>query len=115
LLDHERFSARLGLSQTHFPLESDLRFRLISRWTRLLFADVQNIYYTTRQTYGRQFSYRKLWRQIASNGDIIFATAYATQRDDDKQLKFQNALKHIGFDIKLKPYIQRSDGSAKGD
>jgi uncharacterized LabA/DUF88 family protein len=80
-----------------------------------LFADVQNIYYTTRQAYGRQFNYRKLWRQIASDGDIIFATAYATQRDNDKQLKFQNALKHIGFNIKLKPYIQRSDGSAKGD
>ncbi|MEE9158157.1 MAG: NYN domain-containing protein, partial [Gammaproteobacteria bacterium] len=27
----------------------------------------------------------------------------------------QSALKHIGFTIKLKPYIQRSDGSAKGD
>ena len=24
-------------------------------------------------------------------------------------------LKHIGFTVKLKPYIQRSDGSAKGD
>ena len=33
----------------------------------------------------------------------------------DKQLKFQNALKQIGFTVKLKPYIQRSDGSAKGD
>ncbi|MCK4674442.1 MAG: NYN domain-containing protein, partial [Gammaproteobacteria bacterium] len=29
--------------------------------------------------------------------------------------KFQDALKHIGFTVKLKPYIQRSDGSAKGD
>ncbi|MDH5514652.1 MAG: NYN domain-containing protein, partial [Gammaproteobacteria bacterium] len=27
----------------------------------------------------------------------------------------QDALKHIGFTVKLKPYIQRSDGSAKGD
>lgn len=30
-------------------------------------------------------------------------------------LNFQNALKQIGFTVKLKPYIQRSDGSAKGD
>jgi uncharacterized LabA/DUF88 family protein len=43
------------------------------------------------------------------------ATAYAIHRNDDKQLKFQDALRHIGFTIKLKPYIQRSDGSAKGD
>ncbi|RTE64781.1 NYN domain-containing protein [Amphritea opalescens] len=80
-----------------------------------IFADVQNIYYTTRQAYGRQFNYRKLWQTISQQGDIVSATAYAIHRGDDNQLKFQNALKHIGFDIKLKPYIQRSDGSAKGD
>jgi uncharacterized LabA/DUF88 family protein len=80
-----------------------------------IFADVQNIYYTTRQAYGRQFNYRKLWQQISSEGEIVSATAYATQRGDDQQIKFQDALKHIGFTVKLKPYIQRSDGSAKGD
>ena len=80
-----------------------------------IFADVQNIYYTTRQAYGRQFNYRELWRRISSDGEIVSATAYATHRADDRQLKFQDALKHIGFTVKLKPYIQRSDGSAKGD
>ncbi len=80
-----------------------------------IFVDVQNIYYTTRQAYKRQFNYRKLWQIISAQGDIIAATAYAIHRADEKQLKFQDALKHIGFSIKLKPYIQRSDGSAKGD
>ena len=80
-----------------------------------IFVDVQNIYYTTRQTYGRQFNYRALWRRISSQGEIVSATAYATHRDDNQQLKFQDALRYIGFNVKLKPYIQRSDGSAKGD
>ncbi len=80
-----------------------------------LFADVQNIYYTCRQGYGRQFNYRKLWQQIAGQGEIVSATAYAIDRADPQQLKFQNALQQIGFTVKLKPYIQRSDGSAKGD
>jgi len=80
-----------------------------------IFADVQNIYYTTRDAYGRQFNYRKLWQRISAEGEIVSATAYAIHRNDDKQLKFQDALKHIGFTVKLKPYIQRSDGSAKGD
>lgn len=80
-----------------------------------IFVDVQNIYYTTRQAYGRQFNYRKLWQRISSTGDIVSATAYAIHRDDEKQLQFQNALKQIGFSVKLKPYIQRSDGTAKGD
>jgi uncharacterized LabA/DUF88 family protein len=80
-----------------------------------IFVDVQNIYYTTRQAYARQFNYTALWQRISAQGEIVSALAYAIQRDDDKQLKFQNALRQIGFTIKLKPYIQRSDGSAKGD
>ncbi len=80
-----------------------------------LFVDVQNIYYTTRDAYSRQFNYKKLWERISSEGEIVCANAYATHRGDDKQIKFQDALKHIGFTVKLKPFIQRSDGSAKGD
>jgi uncharacterized LabA/DUF88 family protein len=80
-----------------------------------VFVDVQNIYYTTRQAFGRQFDYRKLWQRISAEGEIVYATAYAIDRGNDKQRRFQNALRHIGFAVKLKPYIQRSDGSAKGD
>lgn len=80
-----------------------------------IFADVQNIYYTTRQAYGRQFNYRKFWQQLSTEGEIVYAIAYAIDRSDEQQRKFQSALKHIGFTVKLKPYIQRSDGSAKGD
>jgi len=80
-----------------------------------VFVDVQNIYYTTRDTYQRQFNYRLLWQELIAQGDIVLANAYAIQRSDDQQHKFQKALKHIGFDVKLKPFIQRSDGSAKGD
>jgi len=80
-----------------------------------IFVDVQNIYYTTRQSYGRQFDYRKLMKRIRTEGEIVSATAYAIDRGDEKQLKFQNALKQMGFTVRLKPYIQRSDGSAKGD
>ncbi|PML76180.1 NYN domain-containing protein [Enterovibrio norvegicus] len=80
-----------------------------------VFADVQNVYYTTRQAYGRQFNYRGLWKKLEGMGEIVSATAYAIRRDDDQQIKFQDALRHIGFDVKLKPYIQRSDGSTKGD
>jgi uncharacterized LabA/DUF88 family protein len=80
-----------------------------------VFVDVQNIYYTTRDSYQKQFNYRKFWQQLSAQGDIVIANAYATQRHDSQQQKFQSALKHIGFQVKLKPFIQRSDGSAKGD
>lgn len=80
-----------------------------------VFVDVQNIYYTTRDAFGRQFDYRKLWQRINDEGEIVTANAYAIDRGDDRQKKFQDALEHIGFKVRLKPYIQRSDGSAKGD
>ena len=80
-----------------------------------VFVDVQNIYYTTQDAFGRKFDYRKLWQKLSGEFDIVIANAYAIHRGDDKQLKFQNALKSIGFNVKRKPYIQRRDGSAKGD
>ncbi|MDH2431373.1 NYN domain-containing protein [Pokkaliibacter sp. MBI-7] len=80
-----------------------------------VFADVQNIYYTCKQAYGRSFNYRALWQRLSMSGQIVTACAYAIHRGDEQQLKFQDALRHIGFEVKLKPYIQRSDGSAKGD
>ncbi|PKF61206.1 nuclease [Psychromonas sp. psych-6C06] len=80
-----------------------------------IFADVQNIYYTSRQAYGKQFNYRKLWQRIQSQGEITHAFAYAIDKGDNQQKKFQDMLKHLGFTVKLKPYIQRSDGTAKGD
>ena len=80
-----------------------------------IFVDVQNIYYTCRQSFNKQFNYRALWNFIAEQGDIVTANAYAISRNDSQQQAFQKALKHIGFDVKLKPFIQRSDGSAKGD
>tara|TARA_B100001996_G_scaffold349765_1_gene308691 strand:+ start:139 stop:609 length:471 start_codon:yes stop_codon:yes gene_type:complete len=80
-----------------------------------IFVDVQNIYYTTRDQFGRSFNYKFFWNQISSENKIIKAHAYAIDKGDEKQQKFQYALKTIGFNIKLKPYISRIDGSAKGD
>ncbi len=80
-----------------------------------VFVDVQNIYYTTRDVYHRQFDYRKLWKQLSDIGTIVVANAYAIDKGNLGQGKFQSALAHIGFKVKLKPFISRQDGSAKGD
>ena len=80
-----------------------------------IFIDVQNIYYTTRDTFNRSFDYKRFWHHIESKDEIIKAIAYATDRGDERQQKFQYALRSIGFNVKLKPYISRADGSSKGD
>ena len=80
-----------------------------------LFVDVQNIYYTTRHAYTRNFDYNRFWEQATADRGVVCAYAYAIDRGDQKQQQFQNILRGIGFQVKLKPYIQRRDGSAKGD
>ncbi|GLS25348.1 NYN domain-containing protein [Marinibactrum halimedae] len=81
----------------------------------LILVDVQNVYYTTRQVFKRNFDYNQFWAQATHNREVTKAFAYAIDRGDQKQYEFQNILRAIGFDVKLKPFIQRSDGSAKGD
>ncbi len=80
-----------------------------------IFVDVQNIYYTTREAYGCNFDYNAFWAKATENRKVMKAVAYAIDRGDEKQRQFQNILRAIGFDVRLKPFIQRSDGSAKGD
>ncbi len=80
-----------------------------------ILADVQNLYYTSREAYQRNFDYNAFWRQVTAGRTLVKAIAYAIDRGDEKQRQFQNILRAIGFEVKLKPFIQRSDGSAKGD
>jgi uncharacterized LabA/DUF88 family protein len=80
-----------------------------------IFVDVQNIYYTVRQAFNAHFDYNAFWRKVTADREVVKATAFAIQRDDAKQRQFQDILRGIGFEVKLKPFITRADGSAKGD
>ena len=80
-----------------------------------IFADVQNIYYTVYEKHHSHFDYTAFFKKATSGRKLVKAIAYATDRGDDRQLRFQNILRTIGFDVKLTPFIQRADGSAKGD
>ena len=80
-----------------------------------IFADVQNIYYTVKQQYNCHFNYGSFFDEVTAGRNLVKAVAYAVDRGDRKQEQFQRILEKIGFEIKLTPYIQRADGSAKGD
>jgi uncharacterized LabA/DUF88 family protein len=80
-----------------------------------IFVDVQNIYYTCRQAYDRNFDYNKFWAEATRGRELICAYAYATDRGDEKQSQFQDILRAIGFDVKLKPMLKRRDGTTKAD
>jgi uncharacterized LabA/DUF88 family protein len=80
-----------------------------------IFVDVQNIYYTCREAYQANFDYNKFWAEVTRNREVIGAFAYATDRGDEMQRQFQNILRAIGFTVKLKPMLQRRDGTTKAD
>ena len=80
-----------------------------------IFVDVQNIYYTTKEHYNLNFNYKIFIEQISKSHEIIKAVAYAIDKNDPKQKQFQRTLESFGFEVKLKPFIKRGDGSAKGD
>jgi uncharacterized LabA/DUF88 family protein len=83
--------------------------------TVAVFVDVQNIYYTTRQQFACHFDYNRFWAEVTRDRKVVKAIAFAIDRHDEKQKQFQDILRGIGFEVKLKPFIQRRDGSAKGD
>lgn len=80
-----------------------------------ILVDAQNVYYTTKQAYGCGFDYNAFWKIATADRQLVRAIAYSCARGDPKQNQFQNILRAIGFEVRLKPYIQRSDGSAKCD
>ncbi|WP_217516710.1 LabA-like NYN domain-containing protein [Vibrio metschnikovii] len=80
-----------------------------------ILVDVQNVYYTCRERYGRHFNYNQFWRQVTQGRHVFKANAYAIASKEPQQRQFHHILRGVGFEVMLKPFIQRSDGSAKGD
>jgi uncharacterized LabA/DUF88 family protein len=80
-----------------------------------VFVDVQNVYYTCREVYQRNFDYNAFWARITQGSELTCAFAYATDRGDAKQMQFQHILHSIGFTVKLRPVLKRLDGTTKAD
>jgi uncharacterized LabA/DUF88 family protein len=112
-------AARKGLHAVQMPVRLPaLKCKGLDRTDMssvTILVDVQNIYYTCREAYQQNFDYNAFWQQVTNGRTVVKAIAYAIDRADEKQRQFQNILRAIGFEVKLKPFIQRADGSAKGD
>lgn len=80
-----------------------------------ILVDVQNVYYTTKEKYRSNFDYNQFWYVATTGREVLKANAYAIASQDPRQRQFHHILRGVGFEVKLKPFIQRRDGSAKGD
>lgn len=79
-----------------------------------VYADVQNLSDTTRNTYGRSLNYPTLMQRLRVRGNIVSAIAY-TVAQVDAQHPCQYALRHIGFKVKLKSARQCSNNCSRVD
>lgn len=80
-----------------------------------ILVDVQNVYYTTREKFRKNFDYNEFWWRATNGRQVVCANAYAISSQQEKQRQFHHILRGIGFNVVLKPFIQRADGSTKAD
>ena len=80
-----------------------------------VYVDVQNIYYTVKQMYNSHFNYLHFLKTIKVGKKLIKANAYATNRNDSEQRRFQTLISKFGYKIKLIDYMLKADGSTKGN
>lgn len=55
----------------------------------VVLVDVQNVYYTTKQAYQRNFDYNEFWRQVTAGREVVKAIAYAIDRGDESSASFR--------------------------
>lgn len=79
-----------------------------------VFVDVQNVYYTTRDAFGKHFDYNAFWRLISEKQDVVLAHAFAIASNNPKQRQFHHILRGIGFKVKLKPLSSAPMAVRKG-
>lgn len=80
-----------------------------------LFVDVQNLYYSAKALYKSRVNFEEIMREGVDNRNLIRAHAYAVKADSSEENQFFDALKRIGFDLRLKDLQVFYGGQKKGD
>jgi len=62
-----------------------------------IFVDVQNIYYTVKESYKSNFDYNTFWSKATYKRKVVKAIAYAIHSKDDKRKQFHNILREIAL------------------
>ena len=74
-----------------------------------IFLDVQNLYYSARDTFNRKVDFEKVLHKVLADRILIRAIAYLIKLQGVDQKGFINTLRHIGYEVKVKePKIFKS-------
>ena len=74
-----------------------------------VFLDIQNLYYSARDTFNRKVNFEKVLHMVLRDRILVRAIAYLVKLQGVDQKGFINTLKHIGYQVRVKePKIFKS-------
>lgn len=81
-----------------------------------ILVDVQNLYYSAKQLYKSNISYKNLLKIAVADRLLVRAIAYVINADPDgEENEFFEAVNSAGFEVKEKDLQVFFDGAKKGD
>ncbi|MGD2251030.1 MAG: NYN domain-containing protein [Candidatus Methanofastidiosia archaeon] len=88
----------------------------IYRWQRVgMFVDTQNLYYSAKNLYGAKVDFRKILETGLNQRQLIRAIIYVIRADIPEEEGFFEALRNIGYEVKIKELRTYYDGTKRGD
>jgi len=80
-----------------------------------VFVDVQNLYYSAKNLYGRKVNFGEVLKTAVASRKLIRAIAYVVKAQNIDEQKFFEALGSYGFEVKMKDLQIFYGGNKKGD
>ncbi|MFB6199376.1 MAG: NYN domain-containing protein [Candidatus Nanohaloarchaea archaeon] len=80
-----------------------------------VYVDVQNMYYSAKNLYDSKVDFEKLLNAAVMNRKLIRATSYVIKADTPDEEDFFDALRKIGYEVKIKELKEFYGGQKKGD
>lgn len=80
-----------------------------------IFVDVQNMYYSSKNLYNSKVNFKNLLKIVVKGRKLIRAQAYAVKASIPEEENFFEALRKIGFEVKVKDLKVYYGGVKKGD
>ncbi len=78
-------------------------------------VDVQNMYYSAKNLYNAKVDFKKLLKQAVYSRKLIRAISYVIKAETPDEENFFEALRNIGFEVKIKDLKEYYGGQKKGD
>ena len=76
--------------------------RLLRNQRVAIFLDIQNLYYSARDAFGRKVNFEAVLNKVLRDRVLIRAIAYLVKLKGVEQKSFINTLKNIGYQVRVK-------------